>query len=64
MIKWEHSIFSSVVWLCGQPAGRHATSSSLLAMNGESDLLLDWIWRFDDDVHPAVIIGELPCIRA
>ncbi|HME58875.1 MAG TPA: hypothetical protein VKF63_11105 [Terracidiphilus sp.] len=24
MIKWEHSIISSVVWLYGRPAGRHA----------------------------------------
>jgi hypothetical protein len=38
--------------------------SSLPAMNGEVDLLLDWIWSFDDDVHPAVKIGEFRCIRA
>ncbi len=24
MIKWEHLIRSSVVWLYGRPAGRHA----------------------------------------
>jgi len=23
-IKWEHSIFSSVVWLCSRPDGRDA----------------------------------------